>query len=393
MAEDGRIATRPAPMTRASLLQRAAAGGVGLTAAGSWLTTEALGSRPKGAAKGGGSPKPATRGLYDRVNKIAGIVVNVSDLERSKAFWETWTPMRAYARTTTPRQAFRSLGIASGEFDGYLMRDKWEPGVLGQGQFLVHLVQWKDPAPVGVPYDSSRNSGWYRLAFNVPDTQAMYDRLVAGGVTPFAAPAFNPPPPLLPVSGFGYPDPDGITLQVIRGRPDLPDRLDHPACPTFDLQRSWRFYRDVIGLQIALRLSSCPIPNQWDRHGGSGPYEATLLRARGASPINLDIVEWGGDLPTSGRPYASPLNLGYAQVVFEVDDIEVSYDILRRLARRKGADFRLAGPPEVWDLGAAGTRRTVILHDWMGVRYQLVEAQPVHPAWDDSLPAPVCPTA
>jgi hypothetical protein len=61
--------------------------------------------------------------------------------------------------------------------------------------------------------------------------------------------------------------------------------------------------------------------------------------------------------------------------------------------RRKGADFRLAGPPEIWDLGAAGTRTTAILHDWMGVRYQLVEAQPINPAWDDSLPAPLCPTA
>jgi catechol 2,3-dioxygenase-like lactoylglutathione lyase family enzyme len=178
---------------------------------------------------------------------------------------------------------------------------------------------------------------------------------------------------------------------VIRGRPDLPDRCDHPACPTPDLQRSWRFYRDVIGLQIALRAASCAIPNQWDAHGGYGPYEATLLKARGASPLNLDIVEWGAPQPTTGRPYASPVNLGYAQVVFEVDDLAESYAILRSLERRKGADFRLAGPPEVWDLGEAGTRNTVVLHDWLGVRYQLVEAAPMDPAWDAPLPAPDCP--
>ncbi|MGD9695582.1 MAG: VOC family protein [Thermoleophilia bacterium] len=379
-------AARPAPITRASLLRRAAVGGAGLTAAGSWFASEAL-------ATGAGAPPARRGGLYDRVNRIAGLVCNVSDLERAKEFWERWTPMRAYARTTTPRQSFRGLGVGSGRFDGYLMRDTWEPGVLGKGQFYLHLVQWTDPAPVGAPYDSSRNPGWYRLAFNIPDTQAMYDRLVAAGVTPYAPPAFDPPAGLTPVSGFGYPDPDGITLQVIRGRPDLPDRVDHPACPTFDLQRSWRFYRDVIGLDMALRASSCPIPNQWDRHGGSGPYEATLLRARGASPVNLDIVQWGGDQPTAGRPYRSPLNLGYAQVVFEVDDIRASYDILRRLERRRHADFRLAGPPEVWDLGPdVGTRTNVILHDWMGVRYQLVEAVPNPPEWDRPLPAPVCST-
>lgn len=397
MEEDVETAGRPPAITRGRLLRRAAVGVAGLTAAGSLLTGEGLATgrrRPSPPPHGGPADRVNTRGgLYDRVNRISGMVCNVSDLERAKEFWEKWTPLRAYARTTTPRQSFRSLGIRRGRFDGYLMRDMWDPGILGGDQFALHLVQWKDPAPVGKPYDSSRNPGWYRLGINTPDPLDLYNRLVAGGVSPYAPPQTNPPPPLQPISGFGYPDPDGITIQVLKGRPGLPDRVDHPAAPTVDVQRSWELYRDVIGLRLGLRASSCPIPNPWDRHGGSGSWEAVLLASRGGSPVFLDIVQFGGDARVEGMPYASPVNLGYAQIQIEVDDMRASYDILRRLERRRGADFRLAGPPEVWDLGPeVGERTNLVFYDWMGIRYQLVEAVPNPPEWNHPLPALVCPT-
>ena len=195
----------------------------------------------------------------------------------------------------------------------------------------------------------------------------------------------------MPVTGFGFPDPDGITIQVLKGRAGLPPRVDHPAAPTFDVQRSWELYRDVLGLKLGLRASSCPIPNPWDRHGGSGPWEAVLLKSRGGTQVFLDIVQFGNQ--TAGKPYASPVNLGYAQIQLEVDDLDEWYDILRHLQRRKRADFRIAGPPETWDLGpVVGTRRNLVVYDWMGIRYQYVEAVPTNPAWDHSLPPLVCPT-
>jgi len=375
-------------LSRAGSLQRAAIAGAGIAGAGSLVASEALAAGKPASPQGG-------RGLFDRVNRISQMVCNVSDLERAKEFWERFTPMRAYAKTATPRQAFKSLGIPSGQLEGYLLRDMWDPGdVRGGGQFELHLVEWKDPKPVGVPYSNSRNVGWYRFAFKTKDTQAKYDELVAGGVTPYAPPNPNPPPPLLPVTGYGFPDPDGITIQILRGLPHLPDRLSHTACPVLDVQRQSVFYREVLGLEMISRSSSCPIPNPWDRGGTPGPYEAMFQRARGDTKITLDVLQWGDPNPSFGPPYKAPNNLGYAQLVLEVDDIAESYGILRRLQDRKRADFRLAGPPEQWDLGPeVGTRKVVILYDWMGVRYQLVESPGFPLASENPVPAPVCATA
>jgi catechol 2,3-dioxygenase-like lactoylglutathione lyase family enzyme len=378
-------------MTRGKLLQRAAVGGAGLTAVGSVLASEGL-----AGGKGSGHAGGRVDGLEDRVNRVAQLVCNVSDLERAKAFWETHTPLRAYAKTATPLQSFRGLGIKRGQFEGYLLRDRWDVGdVLGRGQFELHLVQWKTPGPVGTPYSTSRNIGWYRLAFKTKDTQAKYDDLVSKGVTPYSAPPVNPPPPLLPVTGFGFPDPDGITIQILRGGADQPDRLSHLACPVPDLQRQLRVLRDTFGLALQSRSAQCAIPNPWDREGRPGPYEAFFVRARGSTNITFDIVNWGAPNPTSGRPYQDPTNLGYAQIVFEVADIREAYEILVHAQRRGGRnpDVVVAAPPEVWDLGpAVGTRTTLIVHDWLGIRYQLVETPPTPVAWDSPVsPAGPCP--
>ena len=386
---DEAATTTATAVTRGTLLKRAAVGGAGLTAAGSLLAGDALAG---GKPARGPSGRP---GLHDRVNRISQLVCNVSDLERAKAFWELHTPMRAYAKTATPTQAFRGLGISSGRFDGYLMRDRWDPGdTLGNGAFELHLVQWEDPAPVGRPYSSSRNIGWYRLAFRTASTQAKYDALVAAGVTPYAPPNPNPPPPLLPVTGFGFPAPDGITIQILRGNPEHPDRLSHLACPVPDLQRQMVFYRDVAGLVMTARLAQCAIPNPWDAEGAPGPYEAFFQRARGDGKLSLDIVNWGAPNPTRGRPYSEPTNLGYAQIVLEVDDVRASYETLRRQERRgKRPLFRLAGPPEVWDLGPeVGPRTTFILYDGLGIRYQVSEAPPFPTASESPVsPAAPCP--
>ena len=150
MSQAVEVETRPGAITRGRLLRRAAVGGAGLTA-GSLLASEGL-ATGRGDGRG--------KGLEDRVNRIAQLVCNVSDLERAKAFWEKHTPMRAYAKTETPIQAFRGLGIAQGSSTGYLLRDQWDVGDdLGGGQFALHLVQWKTPAPVGKPYTTLPERG------------------------------------------------------------------------------------------------------------------------------------------------------------------------------------------------------------------------------------------
>ena len=139
MSLEATVSDAPKAVSRAVFLKRAALAGAGVAGAGSLVAADALATGKPGAPRSG-------EGLEDRVNRIAQLVCNVSDLERAKAFWEKHTPMRAYAKTETPIQAFRGLGIARGQFEGYLLRDQWDVGdVLGGGQFELHLVQWKTP--------------------------------------------------------------------------------------------------------------------------------------------------------------------------------------------------------------------------------------------------------
>src|SRR6516165_9273506 len=84
--------------------------------------------------------------LHDRLNRISHWDVNVTDLERSRSWYEAATTLRVVARTKAS-QSFLSFGIESGSFKGYLLKDAKLP----RGVPMIHLVQWENPAPVGMP--------------------------------------------------------------------------------------------------------------------------------------------------------------------------------------------------------------------------------------------------
>jgi catechol 2,3-dioxygenase-like lactoylglutathione lyase family enzyme len=55
--------------------------------------------------------------LHSHLNRISRWDLNVTDLERSKTWYEGTTTLRAVARTSA-NQSFPSLGIQEGAFDG-----------------------------------------------------------------------------------------------------------------------------------------------------------------------------------------------------------------------------------------------------------------------------------
>ena len=93
-------------------------------------------------------------GLHDRLNRISHWDVNVTDLERSRSWYEASTTLRVVARTKAS-QSFPSFGIGSGSFTGYLLKDANLP----RGVPMIHLVEWQNPTPVGRPYRSQANVG------------------------------------------------------------------------------------------------------------------------------------------------------------------------------------------------------------------------------------------
>src|SRR5262245_53060051 len=118
----------------------------------------------------------ASTGLHDRLNRISHWDVNVSDLERSVSWYEATTPLRVVAETVAD-QPFASFGLARGRFEGSLMRDHTQTGNFP----MIHLVEWKEPRPVGTPYMSQGNVGWYRIVPQVADLDAARSAVVARG--------------------------------------------------------------------------------------------------------------------------------------------------------------------------------------------------------------------
>jgi catechol 2,3-dioxygenase-like lactoylglutathione lyase family enzyme len=378
---------------RSDFLRRAAVAGATATGAGVLVASEAQahGKRSYPAA----SPLDH-RGLHNRVNRLDRIVTNVSDLERSKEFWEATTPLRATARTQSPQQPFRNLGIASGRFDGYLLQDQ-----TGGNPFAVHLVEWKDPKPVGTPYRSPLHVGWYRLAIFVEDINFWYQKVLDAGGEPWSEPADFTSfigAPGIPV--FGFPDPDGITIEYVELAGNPVGRVNHIASSTADIDGTRPFYTDVLGLDFTMRSSSCPVPNTLGPDGGEAGYDVTWFRPRGDARVSIDHLTWAPPAAAFGTPYdvfGQPTHRGFHRLSIEVDDIDASYrslvkDGLRRRGSKRGR--RLSGPPEDWDFGPefGGRRKVVVLTDPEGVGFELIQQAPYPTASNTPQPiGGVCP--
>jgi catechol 2,3-dioxygenase-like lactoylglutathione lyase family enzyme len=363
-------------LRRTDFLKRAAVAGAGMSAAGALLATERAAAVDI-AFPPGETPTPE-RGLRAHINRFSHLVINVSDLERAREFYEATFPVTVTARTNGPPQAFRSLGIKRGQFDGYMLNDASE-----FPSRAIHIVEWKSPRPVGTPYGEANHNGFYRTAALTPDIQARHQAVIAAGSTPYGPPSPIPVGPAgATATAFGFPDPDGSTLEWIAVAAGAPERLSHQNANARDLRKSFPFYQRVVGLDHNIRPFS---PEPFDQTLGSlgrairNPdgtlYEGLVdfdapffsYRADGRNPI--DLLQW--ELPgVFGRPYPVPNHLGIIRLAFEVDDIEAAYHKLRK------AWHRVAGPPEAWDMGEFGTRKVVIFEDPDGIMLELIERPP-----------------
>jgi len=315
--------------------------------------------------------------LRSHVNRIVELTVNVSDLEKSLAFYEALTPLLVLRRTEAA-QPFPALGVENGRFVGALMAD----GSSGQPGVLVHLVQWIEPASVGSAYPSFFHRGLYRFCFLTNDVDARYEQALASGHAPFLAPKGHG----VPVPGgseglsFVCPDPDGIAVQTTRRpvqwRDDLPDQLYHVNIVSSEIDRSRLFLQDILGLDYVKRLTlPAPVgPIGFGRGSDVGQFDAVFLTHRGDPRFSVDIVDWF--VPgVTGEPYGEPWHVGIQRLAFEVDDLDAAVDDLRH--QLPDALRETVRGPEVWDLGEGLTRRVVIFRDHDGIAYELRE-QPAH---------------
>ena len=317
------------------------------------------------------------RGLHDRLNRISHWDVNVTDLERSRAWYEATTTLRVIARTTAA-QRFPSFGLEVGRFTGYLLKDANLP----YGAPMIHLVQWETPAPVGTPYRSQANVGWYRIVPMVADIDAAREAVRVQGSEPFAPTTrakvrFHPDGHELDYRVFTVHDPDGVAIEFVDKRtlgpgaaPQVPVTV---AQNTADVDKYFPFYHELLGLDFLQGVQTKgKVPNVYAPGGGESGFTGAFFSIRGNGLVFFDWLQWL-ESPELVTPYAEPNHVGIIRCVIEVDDLDAAHEVVKR--SRWAQDYPIVmGGIEEWDCGPHwGARRVLNFKDPEGVAFQLLE--------------------
>jgi catechol 2,3-dioxygenase-like lactoylglutathione lyase family enzyme len=353
-------------------------------------------STPATGTTSGAARDRSSYGIHAHVNRLSHVVINVSDLDRAVEFYERVWPVRRLRRINGPAQAYVALGVERGEFEGWILRSNTAerpPGAIRAESPPrdVHLVQWKTPGPVGTPYAEANHVGIYRHNALVGDIEAAYAQVVAHGGRPYGEPSrILLTPEGFGVWCFGFRDPDGSTLEMVGPdvpEPGYPGSLHHCNINCTDLKRSYRFYRDIMGLDTGLWYApgkpqpvasgslgdSLRNPDGSRYIGAEMEFAANLMIPRTDWRNPLDVLEWTLPKPF-GTAYESPMNLGISRIAVEVDDIEAAH---RKLVETGHGPVSAI---DRWDMGEFGERRVVILRDPDGVWLELLEQPPVPPS-------------
>ena len=162
---------------------------------------------------------------------------------------------------------------------------------------------------------------------------------------------------------------------------------------TADLDRNVPFHLDLLGFDFTLGIGNPdPSPNVYGGRGELTTFEGIFMAVRGDQRVTHDYLEWA-DSRSFPTPYEEPTHRGIMRCVLEVDDVEASYDVLRRSQWAKKGRFVLS-PPEEWDFGSPfGSRTVVTFQNPEGVGFQLVQQPPyplaqLHPFGVDLFPSP-----
>jgi catechol 2,3-dioxygenase-like lactoylglutathione lyase family enzyme len=296
--------------------------------------------------------------------RIGYVAINVSDLERSRAFYEAVTPMRVVARTMAPMQGFNLLGEAQGSFDGYLLDDG-----SGGDPTMLHLIEWQEPSPRGQANPTFFHAGWGKIAFSHTGADEVLERLKANGVTPSN--------PEIQRQYVSITDPDGVIISFLynpqRPRPSFFHCVSGPSDP----RRTVAFYQRLFGLEYWMASQPAgPLPTSQGPGADAAQWDSHILRSHGDHRFNIDVSKILVP-PQTGKPCPDPLNIGIARIGIEVRQIEAAIPLLEQaLAEQPCGDARLLGPAETWNLGNEVPRRKVIaLKDPDGMHIDIYEPE------------------
>ena len=298
-------------------------------------------------------------------SRIFHVNVNCADLDRSLAFYRDLVGLRPTTRTApTAAQPGAAFGIDEAgtgvQWDAWMMQ-----GDAGAASPLLDLLEWKVPRPSGRPATDPTVAGFNRLGITTPDIAALHERLRRAGADVWSEP--------IDIEGAGRTtrrficgDPDGTQLEFLTG-PDT--RLSHITVNCTDLDRSARYYGDVIGLTPLTTLPATQEPALRYNQGGRDTVERRgALLQDPASGFIVELVEWLDPVPQVDAVRRAN-DLGIFRMAWLTDDIDADYDLLDE------AGVECYAPPASLAMGPGlPTVRALFWNDPDGACLELIES-------------------
>jgi catechol 2,3-dioxygenase-like lactoylglutathione lyase family enzyme len=263
----------------------------------------------------------------------------------------------------TEAQPGGAFGLEQVQWDAWMIR-----GDRRSTAPLLDLLEWKVPQPAGQPATDPTAIGFNRLCLTTPDVAALHDRLVAAGVD-----VWSEPVDMQTAGGGATPmficsDPDGTQIQFRRARDT---QLSHLAINCSDLDRSVRYYADVIGLTPLTVLPASRQPSRLFRLQGDGDGTVGLRGALLQDPASgfvVELIEW---IDPTSRPSAlrRANELGIFRMAWTTEDIDADYDVLDE------AGVECYAPPVTMAMGPGLPElRVLFWNDPDGGCLELIEA-------------------
>jgi catechol 2,3-dioxygenase-like lactoylglutathione lyase family enzyme len=268
--------------------------------------------------------------------RVAALALTVADADRAAAFY---TNVLKFERVSDVEVAGAEFERLQGVFGA-----RARIVTLRLGNERLELTQFLAPAGRSFPEDSRANDHWFQhVAIVVPDMARAYAELRRAGVRhastgPQRLPDWNTA--AAGIEAFYFRDPDGHFLELIRFPPGKGDPrwqqdggrlflgIDHTAIVVADTERSLRFWRDAVGLEV--KGGSENFGPEQERLNNVFGARLRITTLRGAAGPGVELLEYLA--PRDGRPRpagARANDLATWQTRLVVPDASRAADLLR----------------------------------------------------------------